>query len=175
VGRTLRGPVNRPVLIRNFAEFQRVFGALAAEPAFVRGRAFFRQRRGEALIVRVVNGARAPTSRCRRRTARSPFGRRVPGRGSSCAPASTTTTYRPGRCALQSHRTTRALQGGNHVEDQEIFPQVSMSRITRGISPMLSRNPSSCSFAAACRRGARTAPWAARAQPHGLCELQFGR
>jgi hypothetical protein len=28
VGRTLRGPVNRPVLIKSFAEFQHVFGGL---------------------------------------------------------------------------------------------------------------------------------------------------
>ena len=28
VGRTLRGPVNRPVAIKSFAEFQHVFGGL---------------------------------------------------------------------------------------------------------------------------------------------------
>jgi len=28
IGRTLRGPVNRPVFIKSFAEFQQVFGGL---------------------------------------------------------------------------------------------------------------------------------------------------
>ena len=28
IGRTLRGPVNEPTLVRNFADFQQVFGGL---------------------------------------------------------------------------------------------------------------------------------------------------
>jgi uncharacterized protein len=62
VGRTLRGPVNRPVLIKSFAEFQHVFGGLW-QPSLL-GYAieqFFDNGGREALIVRVVNGARSAT------------------------------------------------------------------------------------------------------------------
>jgi uncharacterized protein len=62
VGRTLRGPVNRPVVIRSFAEFQQVFGGLW-QPSLL-GYAvehYFDNGGREALIVRVVNGARCAT------------------------------------------------------------------------------------------------------------------
>jgi hypothetical protein len=62
VGRTLRGPVNRPVFIKGFAEFQHVFGGLW-QPSLL-GYAveqFFDNGGREALIVRVVNGARSAT------------------------------------------------------------------------------------------------------------------
>ena len=62
VGRTLRGPVNRPVYLRSFAEFQLLFGGLWQPSAL--GYAvehFFDNGGREAVIVRVVNGARAAT------------------------------------------------------------------------------------------------------------------
>src|SRR6202050_5267030 len=62
VGRTLRGPVNRPVFIKSFAEFQHDFGGLW-QPSLL-GYAveqFFDNGGREALIVRVVNGARSAT------------------------------------------------------------------------------------------------------------------
>jgi hypothetical protein len=62
VGRTLRGPVNRPVSIKSFAEFQHVFGGLW-QPSLL-GYAveqFFDNGGREALIVRVANGARSAT------------------------------------------------------------------------------------------------------------------
>ena len=62
IGRTLRGPVNRPVFIKSFAEFQQVFGGLW-QPSLL-GYAieqFFDNGGREALIVRVVNGARSAT------------------------------------------------------------------------------------------------------------------
>jgi len=62
VGRTLRGPVGQPLLIRSFADFQQIFGGLwqpstlsyAVEQYFDNGGI-------EALIVRVHNGARPAT------------------------------------------------------------------------------------------------------------------
>jgi hypothetical protein len=62
VGRTLRGPEARPVLVRNFSEFQQIFGGLW-QPSLL-GYAveqFFDNGGREALVVRVVNGARAAT------------------------------------------------------------------------------------------------------------------
>ncbi len=62
VGRTLRGPVDRPVTVRSFNEFSQVFGGLW-QPSLL-GYAveqFFDNGGREALVVRVVNGARAAT------------------------------------------------------------------------------------------------------------------
>ena len=62
VGRTLRGPVNRPVAIKSFAEFQHVFGGLwQPAPLGYAVEQFFDNGGREALIVRVANGARAAT------------------------------------------------------------------------------------------------------------------
>ena len=64
VGRALKGPVNSPTPVASFAEFQQLFGGLW-QPALL-GYAleqFFENGGRQALIVRVANGARAPTLR----------------------------------------------------------------------------------------------------------------
>jgi hypothetical protein len=62
VGRTLRGPVDRPILLKNFAEFQHVFGGLwQPSPLGYAVEQFFDNGGREALVVRVVNGARSAT------------------------------------------------------------------------------------------------------------------
>jgi len=62
IGRTLRGPVNQAVAIRNFADFQQIFGGLW-QPSSVSYAVeqFFDNGGSEALIVRVQNGARPST------------------------------------------------------------------------------------------------------------------
>jgi uncharacterized protein len=62
VGRTLKGPVHRPVAVASFAEFQHVFGGLW-QPSTISYAVeqFFEHGGGRAIIVRVVNGARPPT------------------------------------------------------------------------------------------------------------------
>ena len=64
VGRTLRGPVNRPVSLKSFAEFQQVFGGLW-QPGLVSYAVeqFFDNGGREAVVVRIVNGARPATLR----------------------------------------------------------------------------------------------------------------
>lgn len=62
VGRTLRGPINRPVAISSFADYQSTFGGLW-QPSTL-GYAieqFFENGGRRALVVRVINGARPPT------------------------------------------------------------------------------------------------------------------
>jgi uncharacterized protein len=62
VGRTLRGPVNRPILITSFTQFQHAFGGLwQPSPLGYAVEQFFDHGGREALIVRVVNGARSAT------------------------------------------------------------------------------------------------------------------
>jgi len=59
VGRTLRGPLNRPVLVRSFADFERSFGGLWQPSTLSYAVDQFFESGGElALIVRVANGAR---------------------------------------------------------------------------------------------------------------------
>ncbi len=58
----LRGPVNHPVLISSFAEFQHMFGGLwQPSPLGYAVEQYFDNGGREALIVRIVNGARAAT------------------------------------------------------------------------------------------------------------------
>ena len=62
VGRTLRGPVNRPVAVRSFGEFERQFGGLWQPAPLPYALAqFFGNGGREALVVRVVNAARPAT------------------------------------------------------------------------------------------------------------------
>jgi hypothetical protein len=62
VGRTLRGPVSRPILIKSFSEFQHVFGGLwQPSPLGYAVEQYFDNGGREAFVVRVVNGARSAT------------------------------------------------------------------------------------------------------------------
>ncbi len=62
VGRTLRGPLHRPQRIDSFADFQRQFGGLWQPSMLGYAVAQFFENGGQAaLIVRVANGARAPS------------------------------------------------------------------------------------------------------------------
>jgi uncharacterized protein len=63
VGRTLKGPVNQPVPVASFAEFQQIFGGLWQPSTLSYAlEQFFESGGRRALIVRVVNGARPPTT-----------------------------------------------------------------------------------------------------------------
>ena len=62
VGRCLRGPVNRPVRIAGFNEFQRIFGGLWQPSTLSYAvEQFFENGGRAAVIVRVTNGARCCT------------------------------------------------------------------------------------------------------------------
>ncbi len=64
VGRCLRGPVNRPVRVSGFNEFQRIFGGLWQPSTLSYAiEQFFENGGRTALIVRVTNGARCCTLR----------------------------------------------------------------------------------------------------------------
>ncbi len=62
VGRALKGPLHRPVPVDGFADFQRLFGGLWQPSTLSYAvEQFFAIGGRRALIVRVANGARAPT------------------------------------------------------------------------------------------------------------------
>jgi phage tail sheath protein FI len=62
IGRTLKGPVNRPVLVKSFADFQQLFGGLWQPSTLSYAvEQFFENGGASAYIVRVVNGARPPS------------------------------------------------------------------------------------------------------------------
>jgi uncharacterized protein len=128
VGRTLRGPVNSPVLLKNFAEFQHTFGGLW-QPSTL-GYAveqFFDNGGREALIVRVVNGARCSTLTLKAGGAKITLRAVSPGTREFLR-ASVDYDGIPTDDALRFNLTVQRvrIQGGSHVEDQEIFPQLSI-------------------------------------------------
>jgi len=62
VGRTLRGPVDTPVVIQSFADFQQTFGGLwQPSPLSYAVEHFFEQGGRQAVIVRVANAATPAT------------------------------------------------------------------------------------------------------------------
>jgi len=62
VGRALRGPVNRPIAVRSFAEFQHAFGGLWQPSTLSYAVEQYFENGGQvALIVRVVNGGAPAT------------------------------------------------------------------------------------------------------------------
>ena len=62
VGRALKGPIDEPVAINSFAEYQRVFGGLWQPSTLSYAlEQFFENGGRRAIVVRVVNGGRPPT------------------------------------------------------------------------------------------------------------------
>jgi uncharacterized protein len=128
VGRTLRGPVNRPVLIRSFAEFQHGFGGLW-QPSLL-GYAieqFFDNGGREALIVRVVNGARSATLTLKAGSQMLNLQALRPGTREflrASVDFDNIAAHEPGSFNLTVQRVR--AQGTGQVEDQEIFHRLSV-------------------------------------------------
>ena len=62
LGRALKGPVNQPVPVASFAEFQQIFGGLWQPSTLSYAlEQFFENGGRRALVVRLANGARPPT------------------------------------------------------------------------------------------------------------------
>lgn len=73
VGRTLRGPLHQPIIVRSFADFQQQFGGLwQPSPLSYAVEHFFEQGGRQAVVVRVANGALPVTLslKCGRETLR---------------------------------------------------------------------------------------------------------
>ncbi len=126
VGRTLRGPVDRPLLIKSFTEFQQLFGGLwQPSPLGYAVEQFFDHGGREALIVRVVNGARAATLTIGRGDAALRFRAVRPGTREylrASVDYDNVETEQEFNLTVQRVRT----QGTAQVEDQEMFHRLSL-------------------------------------------------
>jgi hypothetical protein len=129
VGRTLRGPVNRPVLIKSFVEFQQAFGGLW-QPSLL-GYAveqFFDNGGREALIVRVVNGARAATLTLKAGSQALHLQALRPGTREFLRASVDFDNIAGDEAAIFNLTVQRVrAQGTGQVEDQEIFHRLSVS------------------------------------------------
>jgi len=128
VGRTLRGPVNRPILIKNFAEFQHLFGGLwQPSPLGYAVEHFFDNGGREALIVRVANGARSATLTLNAGGGKMTLRALSPGTREFLR-ASVDYDNIPADDAVRFNLAVQRVRvpGGGHVEDQEIFPGLSI-------------------------------------------------
>ena len=142
VGRTLRGPVNRPVFIKSFAEFQHVFGGLW-QPSLL-GYAieqFFDNGGREAFIVRVVNGARSATLTLKAGSETLRLQALRPGTREFLRASVDFDNIAIDEIDLFNLTVQRVrAQGTGQVEDQEIFHRLSVSPaderyLPRAISP----------------------------------------
>jgi phage tail sheath protein FI len=138
VGRTLRGPVNRATLIASFTEFQHVFGGLW-QPSSL-GYAveqFFDHGGREAIIVRVVNGARPATLTLTAGASALRLRAMRPGTREFLR-ASVDYDNIPAEVSTEFNLTIQRVraQGTAQVEDQEIFRKLSVEPTAEGYLPL---------------------------------------
>ena len=129
VGRALRGPINRPVTIASFADFQAVFGGLWQPSTLSYAvEQFFENGGRTARIVRVANGGRPatltlPATRMTSLTLEA----QCPGTREFLRAAVDYDNLAPQdgdkfNLVIQRVRAP----GSEHVEDQEIYPRLSV-------------------------------------------------
>lgn len=128
VGRTLKGPVNVPVVVHSFAEYSQVFGGLW-QPSMVAYAVeqYFENGGREAIVVRVTNGGRPPSLSLRAGTGELRLTGIAPGsreylRASVDYDGIGSNEPEFFNLVLQRVRTP----GSELVEDQEIFRRVSI-------------------------------------------------
>jgi phage tail sheath protein FI len=129
VGRTLRGPVNQPALLTSFAEFQRSFGGLWQPSSLGYALEHFFDNGGrEAYVVRVVNGARAATLTLRAGAQVLNLRAARPGTREFLRAGVDYDNIAAAAAAEFNLVVQRVrLHGTAQVEDQEIFPRLSIS------------------------------------------------
>jgi phage tail sheath protein FI len=128
VGRALKGPVNEPVAIGSFGEFQQIFGGLW-QPSTLSYAVdqYFESGGRRAIIVRVVNGGRAPSLSLPADGATLKLCGRCPGTREYLRAS---VDY-DGIAAQETDRFNLVLQrvrapGSELIEEQEIFRRLSV-------------------------------------------------
>jgi hypothetical protein len=128
VGRTLRGPVNRAVTLHSYAQFQQTFGGLWQPSTLSYAvEQFFDNGGREAVVVRVVNGARAATLRLTAGADTLHLRAVRPGTREFLR-ASVDYDNIPPTNTVEFNLTVQRVrtQGTALVEDQEIYPRLSI-------------------------------------------------
>lgn len=129
VGRCLRGPLNRPVAISGFNEFQRIFGGLWQPSTLSYAvEQYFENGGRTAIVVRVANGARCCTVRLPAADEALVLEALAPGTREFLRAAvdydgigdNEEDTF---NLVIQRVRTP----GSEHIEDQEIYRRVSIA------------------------------------------------
>jgi hypothetical protein len=158
VGRTLKGPVQRPVAVTSFAQFQLMFGGLW-QPATISYAVeqFFDHGGGRAIIVRVANGARPPTIRLPAGTGMLRLAGVNPG-SREYLRASVDYDGLPEGDADRFNLVVQRVRstGSELIEDQEIYRRASLrpdaagrcladlllqSRLVRAVEPLPTQRP----------------------------------
>ena len=126
VGRALRGPLNTPVLVRNFGDFQRRFGGTWSRSSLGPAvRQFFEHGGRQLYIVRVANGARGALL-CLPANGSALVLRAVePGSTERIRAAVDFDGVEPENDELFNLTLQRVDPATGHIEDQEFFRKVS--------------------------------------------------
>jgi len=128
IGRTLKGPVNDPIVLHDFASFQRIFGGLWQPSTLSYAvEQFFDNGGRTAIVVRVANGARPPTLTLGSGDAALTLAALAPGTREHLRAAVDHDGIGPAdgdRFNLVVQRVRG--QGSELIEDQEIFRRVSV-------------------------------------------------
>ena len=128
IGRALKGPVNLPVAISSFNDYQRVFGGLWQHSTLSYALEQYFQNGGrEAIVVRVCNGGHAPTLRLLAGAAHLMLVGLWPGTREFLRAS---VDY-DGIAAGETDRFNLVIQrlrapGSEFIEDQEIFRRLSI-------------------------------------------------
>ncbi len=160
IGRTLRGPVNHPVTVRSFAEFQQVFGGLwQPSPMPYAVEQYFENGGRRAVIVRVCNGGAPATITLPCGQGALTLEARSPGSREALRASvdyDNVGAQEEDRFNLVVQRVRSA--GSEHIEDQEIFRRLSIVPGTARFVRPRCRNRRWCACAAMSRHFARTGP-----------------
>ena len=140
VGRALRGPVNCPVAISSFADFQSVFGGLWQPSTLSYALEHYFENGGRsAVVVRVVNGGRAATLTLPAGHGALTLEAQCPGTREFLRAAVDYDNIGPAdgdkfNLVIQRVRAP----GSEHVEDQEVYARLSVDpHSTRHLGTML--------------------------------------
>ena len=143
VGRCLRGPVNRPVAVSGFNEFQRIFGGLWQPSTLSYAvEQYFENGGRTAIVVRVANGARCCTIELAAGVQHLVLEALAPGTREFLRAAVDYDGIGENEedcfnLVIQRVRTP----GSEHIEDQEIYRRVSVSPDSpRSVETMLAES-----------------------------------
>jgi hypothetical protein len=140
VGRALKGPVNQPIAIGSFNDYQRVFGGLwQPAPLSYALEQYFQNGGHDAIVVRVCNGGHAPTLRL----PAGPAALTLIGLWPGTREFLRASVDYDGIAETETDRFNLVIQrirapGSEFIEDQEIFRRVSIhSAAERGVAGVL--------------------------------------